>query len=42
MNAEVQERFGLRRFAVRGVSKVRGVTEWTVLAFTRLHFAQQW
>ena len=38
VNAEVQERLGLRRFAVRGTAKVRCVTLWTVLAFNLVHF----
>lgn len=41
VNAEVQERLGLRRFAVRGVTKVRCVTLWTVLAFNLVHFAAE-
>jgi hypothetical protein len=39
VNAELQERFGLRSFAVRGVAKVRSVTLWIVLAFNLVHFA---
>ena len=39
VNAELQERFGLRSFAVRGLAKVRCVTLWAVLAFNLVHFA---
>ena len=42
VNAELQERFGLRSFAVRGLAKVRCVTLWAVLAFNLVHFAGEW
>jgi transposase len=41
VNAELQERFGLRSFAVRGVRKVRCVALWTVLAFNLVHFTEE-
>lgn len=40
VNAELQERFGLRAFAVRGRRKVRSVVLWLVLAFNLMHFAE--
>ncbi len=39
VNAEFQERLGLRCFAVRGLNKVRCVTLWTALAYNGIHFA---
>ncbi len=38
-NAEFQERFGLRSFAVRGLRRVRCVALWTALAYNVIHFA---
>lgn len=40
VNAELQERFGLRAFAVRGRRKVRCVVLWLVLAFNLMHFTE--
>jgi transposase len=39
-NAEFQERLGLRRFAVRGLRRVRCVALWTALAYNVIHFAE--
>lgn len=41
VNAELQERLGLQRFAVRGLQKVRCVALWTALAFNVIHFARE-
>jgi transposase len=41
VNAEMQERLGLWRFAVRGLRKVRCVALWTALAFNLVHFAKE-
>ena len=40
-NAEIQERLGLRSFAVRGLSRVRCVALWTALAYNVIHFASE-
>ena len=40
VNAEPQERLGLRAFAVRGLGRVRCVALWTALAYNVIHFAQ--
>jgi len=40
VNAEWQERLGLRRFAVRGLAKVRCVALWMALAFNLMHFGE--
>ncbi|MHC4093762.1 MAG: IS1182 family transposase [Planctomycetota bacterium] len=40
LNAEVQERLGLRAFAVRGLRRVRCVALWTALAYNVVHFAE--
>ncbi len=40
-NAEIQERLGLRSFAVRGLSRVRCVALWTALAYNVIHFAER-
>ncbi|MCP4248137.1 MAG: IS1182 family transposase [bacterium] len=39
-NAEIQERLGLGRFAVRGLRRVRCVALWTALAYNVIHFAE--
>jgi transposase len=39
-NAEIQERLGLRSFAVRGLRRVRCVALWTALAYNVIHFAE--
>ncbi len=39
-NAELQQRLGLRAFAVRGLAKVRCVALWTALAYNVIHFAR--
>lgn len=40
-NAEIQERLGLRSFAVRGLNRVRCVALWTALAYNVIHFASE-
>ncbi len=40
VNAELTDRMGLYRMAVRGVGKVRCVMLWMALAFNIIHFAQ--
>jgi transposase len=40
-NAEVQERLGLRAFAVRGLRRVRCVALWTALAYNVVHFVEK-
>jgi transposase len=39
-NAEIQERLGLRSFAVRGLRRVRCVALWTALAYNVIHYAR--
>lgn len=39
-NAEIQERLGLRSFAVRGLRRIRCVALWTALAYNVVHFAE--
>jgi len=41
VNADVQERFGLRRLPVRGLRKVRCIAVWMALACNVIRFAQE-
>jgi transposase len=40
VNAELQDRLGLRRFVVRRLPKVRCIALWAALAFDVVHFAR--